>query len=134
MDARVEPHLAAWWADAHLQPARAEPAGDVGGELGIAAGRVVNDDAGVDSSRLPVGDTLRMSMTTIDLQRRTPGERADELLDGLQAALAEDKRVRWNESGHARIDLGREREDAREHVAARLDALGEDWPEHIAIL
>ena len=40
----------------------------------------------------------------------------------------------WNESGHARIELGREREDAREHLAERLDELGEDWAQHIAIL
>lgn len=73
-------------------------------------------------------------MRIIDLQRRLPGERADELLDRLQASVAEDERQRWNESGHARIDLGRERDDAREYVAAQLEALGEDWTEHIAIL
>jgi hypothetical protein len=71
---------------------------------------------------------------TIDLQRRLTSRRADELLDRLQASVPEDRRVRWNESGHARIDLGLERDDAREHVAAQLDALGEDWTEHIAIL
>ena len=75
-----------------------------------------------------------MSMRTIDLQRRTTDERADELLDRLQSSLAEDQRVRWNESGHARIELGRERDDAREDLAARLAALGDDWTEHIAIL
>jgi hypothetical protein len=75
-----------------------------------------------------------MAMSTIDLQRRQPGPRADELLDQLQQTVAEDQRVRWNDSGHARIDLGREREDAREHLAARLQVLGDDWPEHIAIL
>ena len=75
-----------------------------------------------------------MTMRTIDLQRRTTSERADELLDGLQSSLPEDERVVWNESGHARIELGREREDAREHLSARLAALGDDWAEHIAIL
>lgn len=79
-------------------------------------------------------DTSGMSMNAIDLQRRRPGRRADELLDQLQSSLAEDRRVRWNESGHARISLDRERDDAREHVAARLDSLGDDWAEHIAIL
>jgi hypothetical protein len=81
-----------------------------------------------------IGETAGMGMRTIDLQRRTTGERADELLDRLQSAVGEDERVRWNESGHARIELGREREDAREHLAARLDALGDDWAQHIAIL
>ena len=75
-----------------------------------------------------------MSMRTIDLQRRTTSERADELLDRLQSSLAEDQRVRWNESGHRAHRVGREREDAREDLAARLAALGDDWTEHIAIL
>ena len=75
-----------------------------------------------------------MSMKTVDLQRRTTGERADELLSLLQSSVATGERVRWNESGHARIDLGREREDAREYLTARLDELGDDWNEHIAIL
>jgi hypothetical protein len=73
-------------------------------------------------------------MRTVDLQRRVAGERADELLERLQVSVPEARRVRWNESGHARIDLGRERDDAREHLAAELNALGEDWTEHIAIL
>jgi hypothetical protein len=73
-------------------------------------------------------------MRTIDLQRRVPGERADELLDRVQASVPEARRVRWNESGHARIDLGHERDDAREHVAAQLSTVGDDWAEHIAIL
>ena len=73
-------------------------------------------------------------MSTIDLQRRHPSPRADELLDQLQAALAPDRRTGWNDSGHARIELGHERDDAREHVAQRLDELGDDWAEHIAIL
>jgi hypothetical protein len=75
-----------------------------------------------------------MAMSTIDLQRRQPGGRADELLAGLQERLPQDQPVGWNDSGHARIDLGREREDAREYLAARLQELGEDWIEHIAIL
>jgi hypothetical protein len=75
-----------------------------------------------------------MSMTTIDLQRRVPGARADELLEQLQSALSVGHPVAWNDSGHARIRLGRERDDAREYVAARLGELGDDWAEHIAIL
>ena len=70
----------------------------------------------------------------VDLQRRQPGRRADELLDGLQAEVAQDERVIWNESGHARLQIGGELEDARSTLAARLDQLGEDWVEHIAIL
>jgi hypothetical protein len=75
-----------------------------------------------------------MAMSTIDLQRRYPSQRADELLDQLQSSLAEDQRVHWDDSGHARIELGREREDARDYLAARLRALGDDWADHIAIL
>jgi hypothetical protein len=75
-----------------------------------------------------------MGMRTIDLQRRRPSQRADELLEQLQSSLAEAKRVRWNESGHARIALGHERDDAREYLAARLRELGDDWADHIAIL
>jgi len=44
------------------------------------------------------------------------------------------ERVRWDDSGHARIPLGRERDDAREAIAARLRELGDDWTDHIAIL
>jgi hypothetical protein len=73
-------------------------------------------------------------MRTIDLQRRVPGARADELLDRLQASVPEGRRVRWNESGHARIDLGHERDDAREHLAGQLKTLGDDWTDYIAIL
>ena len=73
-------------------------------------------------------------MRTIDLQRRVPSARADELLDRLQGSVSADRRVRWNESGHARIDLGHEREDAREYVAGQLDSLSDDWTEYIAIL
>ena len=75
-----------------------------------------------------------MAMSTIDLQRRQPSQRADELLQQLQSSLAEGERVSWNESGHARIPLDRERDDAREHLAGRLRELGDDWTEHIAIL
>jgi hypothetical protein len=69
-------------------------------------------------------------MRIIDLQRRLPGE----LLDRLHGSVAKDRRGRWNESGHARIDPGRERDDAREHVAAHVDMLGDDWTEQIVIL
>jgi hypothetical protein len=79
-------------------------------------------------------DTLRMAMAIIDLQLRQPGPRADELLERLQSALAVEDPVPWNDTGHARISLGRERDDAREYVAARLSALGDDWSDHIAIL
>ena len=75
-----------------------------------------------------------MTMSTIDLLRRLPGPRAEELLDQLQSSVAEEQRVRWNDSGHARIPLGRERDDAREVVAAQLVELGADWGDHIAIL
>ena len=70
----------------------------------------------------------------VDLQRRQQGTRADELLEGLQAAVAQGERVSWNESGHARLPVGGEPEDARAALAARLDELGEDWANHIAIL
>ena len=75
-----------------------------------------------------------MTMSTIDLQRRRPGPRADELLDQLQSSVAEGERIQWDDSGHARIPLGRERDDAREAIASRLLELGDDWPDHIAIL
>jgi hypothetical protein len=75
-----------------------------------------------------------MTMSTIDLQRRRPGPRADALLEQLQSSVAESDRVRWNDSGHARIHLGQERDDARERIAGRLSELAEDWPEYIAIL
>ena len=73
-------------------------------------------------------------MDIIDLQRRQPGPRADELLAGLQAAVAPDERVRWNESGHARLRVAQALEDARITLAARLAELGDDWTDHIAIL
>jgi hypothetical protein len=79
-------------------------------------------------------DTSRMTMSTIDLQRRRPGPRATELLDQLQGSVAESDRVRWDDSGHARISFARERDDAREVMASRLLELGDDWPDHIAIL
>ena len=75
-----------------------------------------------------------MTMSTIDLQRRRPGPRAAELLDQLQGSAAESERVRWDDSGHARISLGRERDDAREAIAARLAELDDDWADYIAIL
>ncbi len=73
-------------------------------------------------------------MSIVDLQRRQLDPRADELLDGLQAGIAEDERVHWNETGHARLRVGGAGEDARVKVAARLAQLGDDWPDHIAIL
>jgi hypothetical protein len=73
-------------------------------------------------------------MMIIDLQRRQPGPRADEFLDGLQTAVAEDERVHWSETGHARLRVGGAVEDARAGVAARLAQLGDDWTDHIAIL
>jgi hypothetical protein len=73
-------------------------------------------------------------MTTVDLQRREPSARADQLLDGLQAAVAPAERVRWNESGHARLAVAGEPDHVRATMAARLGSLGDDWPEHIAIL
>jgi hypothetical protein len=73
-------------------------------------------------------------VSIIDLQRRKPGPRADDLLAGVQAAVAPDERVRWNESGHARLRFGQELEQARVTVAARLTELGDDWADHIAIL
>ena len=75
-----------------------------------------------------------MTIRTLDLQRRAPSERADELLDRLQSSVPEDQRVQWNESGHARIDLHHERDDAREYLAAQLTALDDDWAQHIVIL
>jgi hypothetical protein len=73
-------------------------------------------------------------MSIIDLQRRQPGPRAEQLLDGLQAAVAKEERVRWNETGHARLKVAQELEDARATVAARLAQLSDDWTDYIAIL
>jgi hypothetical protein len=73
-------------------------------------------------------------MNIIDLQRRQFGSRADELLADLQAAVAPDERVGWNESGHARLRVSQALEDARRTVAARLAELADDWSDHIAIL
>jgi hypothetical protein len=75
-----------------------------------------------------------MTMSTIDLQRRRPGPRADSLLDQLESSVAEAERDRWNDSGHARIRLGHERDDARAWIAGRLTELGDDWADHSAIL
>ena len=75
-----------------------------------------------------------MSMRVVDLQRRGDSPRAEQLLDLVQAGVSEEQRVRWNDSGHARITFGAEREDARESLAARFSALGDDWQEHILIL
>jgi hypothetical protein len=75
-----------------------------------------------------------MSMRVVDLQRRGDSPRAEQLLELVQAGVDEEQRVRWNDSGHARITFGAEREDAREALAARFSALGDDWQEHILIL
>lgn len=72
-------------------------------------------------------------MNVVNLQRRQDGPRADELLDALQASVPDAERVRWNESGHARLELGRA-PDARAALTERLDAIADDWPEHIAVL
>lgn len=75
-----------------------------------------------------------MPMSIVDLQRRQTGSRADELLDALQSAAAPDERVRWDETGHARLRIEGELEDARPKLGARLARLGDDWADHIAIL
>jgi hypothetical protein len=79
-------------------------------------------------------ETPGSAMNIIDLQRRQPGPRAEQLLDALQAAVAKEQRVVWNETGHARLSVAQELEDARATVAARLAELGDDWPDYIAIL
>jgi hypothetical protein len=73
-------------------------------------------------------------MNVIDLQRRQPGPPAAQLLDRLQALIAKEQGVVWNETGHARLIVAQELEDARSTGAARLAELGDDWPDHIAIL
>ena len=74
-------------------------------------------------------------MSIIDLQRRQSGPRAEQLLDRLQAAVAKEQRVGWNETGHARLSVAQALEDARApRWAARLAKLGDDRPDHIAIL
>jgi hypothetical protein len=81
-----------------------------------------------------IRETQGLAMSIIDLQRRQSGPRAEQLLDRLQSAVAKEQRVRWNETGHARLSVAQELEDARVTVAARLAKLGDDWPDHIAIL
>jgi hypothetical protein len=73
-------------------------------------------------------------MSIVDLQRRQSGPRAEQPLERLQAAVAKEQRIRWNETGHARLSVGQALEDARATVAARLAKLGDDWPDHVAIL
>jgi hypothetical protein len=51
-----------------------------------------------------IRDTQGSAMNIIDLERRQPGPRAEQLLDALQATVAKEERVRWNETGHARLD------------------------------
>jgi hypothetical protein len=87
---------------------------------------------GADSVR--IRETQGSAMNIIDLQRRQPGPRAEQLLDALQAAVAREERVVWNETGHARLSVAHELEDARATVAARLAELGDDWHDYIAIL
>jgi hypothetical protein len=64
-----------------------------------------------------------------------PAETADRvgLLAGLQAPVARDERVGWNESGDARLRVAQALEDARITVATRLAELGDGWADHIAI-
>jgi hypothetical protein len=73
-------------------------------------------------------------MNHVVLQRRQPGLRARALLDALQASVADDQRVEWNQSGHARLPCAGELDAGRTALARRLDELGDDWPQHIAIL
>lgn len=73
-------------------------------------------------------------VASIVLQRRTPGPRADALLDSLQGDLAEAERAHWDESGHARLHAPGLSDDPRESLAASLDRLADDWTDHIAIL
>jgi hypothetical protein len=73
-----------------------------------------------------IRETQELAMNIIDLQRRQPGPRAEQLLDGLQAAVGNEERVHWNEPGHARLSVAQELEDARATVAARLTELGDD--------
>jgi 3-dehydroquinate dehydratase len=87
---------------------------------------------GADSVR--IRETQGSAMNIIDLQRRQPGPRAEQLLDRLQAAVAKEQRVVWNETGHARLSVAQKLEDARSTVSARRAELGDDWPDHIAIL
>jgi hypothetical protein len=75
-----------------------------------------------------------MPTSIVDLQRRQTGSRADEILDALQAAVASDERVGWDDTGHARLRIDGELEDARATLVARLGQLGGDWADHIAIL
>jgi hypothetical protein len=75
-----------------------------------------------------------MSMRTVDLQCRRPGAHADELLEALSAGLHVSQPARWDETGHARIEFGREHEDARELVEATLDRVSADWRDHVMLL
>jgi hypothetical protein len=87
---------------------------------------------GADTVR--IRETQGLAMSIIDLQRRQLGPRAEQLLDRLQAAVAKEQRVRWNETGHARLSVAQDLEAARATVAARLAELGDDWSDCIAIL
>jgi hypothetical protein len=73
-------------------------------------------------------------MNYVVLQCRQAGPRARALLDALQASVPDDQRVAWNQSGHARLPCTGELDAERSALATRLDELGDDWPQHVAIL
>jgi hypothetical protein len=83
----------------------------------------------VAASSVRIREIQGSTMNIMDLQHRQPGPRAEQLLDRLQAAVAKEERVAWNETGHARLSVAQELEDARAIVAARLAELGHDWPD-----
>jgi|tagenome__1003787_1003787.scaffolds.fasta_scaffold20835743_3 hypothetical protein len=75
-----------------------------------------------------------MPTSIVVLQRRQPSERADELLDQIQAGLAPDERIRWSADGHARLNSSQPLEDARLAVSGQFASIDEDWGKHILIL
>jgi hypothetical protein len=75
-----------------------------------------------------------MPTSIVVLQRRRPSERADELLDQIQAGLAADERVRWSDDGHARLNSRQPLDDARLAVSGQFASIDENWAEHILIL
>jgi hypothetical protein len=75
-----------------------------------------------------------MPTSIVTLQRRHANPRADELLEELQRDRDVRDRVRWNESGHARLNSTQPLDEARLTIAKRLDALDRGWREHISIL
>jgi hypothetical protein len=80
----------------------------------------------VAASSVRIREIQGSTMNIMDLQHRQPGPRAEQLLDRLQAAVAKEERVAWNETGHARLSVAQELEDARAIVAARLAELGHE--------